>query len=510
MLNTFFKGNSWHKHKFIVDQNSRNQSGLIDHICKSYSSSSTQLPNYLYQYSVVSSFINDRKIQVNDSLVLSIHPEELQDKVDSVFPLFFRNTSKIKIPNKVVAVLTSYTPDALLCQVHQNKAVAIEWCLLFLSKLNGTHFVMQEKRYGPEAEGWKALHSDILIDEFPFAFNTYKKIVEALKYPSKKGPILECDSKYLAGHKCYYYRLGTWYQNRGIVPYQLLTKEGKDLHKRNSYKAIGRSLENPICKNLLNFYPHIELPTLEEVGAEGRRLVKAKFITKKGKLLSTYNKHSRDYFKDADQRSFIEDSIELFEYLTSNGLLIPQESGEKSGGRVVDSFTLMPSWIRNMCKINGQRICEIDYSALHPNIAMTLYGGKIEFITHSDIAEASGLPLSDVKQEHLSFFNKTWTQMMQSPLYEFYWTKEREMMENLCEEKNEKNTKRSDVHKTTSKKLFKKEVEIMTEVIIELNKEQIYVGYVYDALFCQPDQKQRVQEVMNEVVLRHGVKTRAK
>ena len=39
-------------------------------------------------------------------------------------------------------------------------------------------------------------------------------------------------------------------------------------------------------------------------------------------------------------------------------------------------------------------------------------------------------------------------------------------------------------HKATSRTLFKLEVKIMTEVIVLLNQEGIYVGYVYDALLC--------------------------
>jgi hypothetical protein len=50
----------------------------------------------------------------------------------------------------------------------------------------------------------------------------------------------------------------------------------------------------------------------------------------------------------------------------------------------------------------------------------------------------------------------------------------------------------------------------MTHVIQELSKEGIRVGYVYDALLCAPKDVHRIKEVMDYVVLRHGVKTSAK
>lgn len=56
-------------------------------------------------------------------------------------------------------------------------------------------------------------------------------------------------------------------------------------------------------------------------------------------------------------------------------------------------------------------------------------------------------------------------------------------------------------YKKTSERLFKKEVEIMTEVIRRLNVEGIYVGYVYDALFTTKKHAERVKEVMDKVTI---------
>ena len=80
------------------------------------------------------------------------------------------------------------------------------------------------------------------------------------------------------------------------------------------------------------------------------------------------------------------------------------------------------------------------------------------------------------------------------------------MMKNIINEKYENRYK----HRITSRRMFKKEVEIMADVITQLNKEGIKVLYIYDALACLPNHSERVNQVLDETVLKHGVKTRAK
>ncbi len=93
--------------------------------------------------------------------------------------------------------------------------------------------------------------------------------------------------------------------------------------------------------------------------------------------------------------------------------------------------------------------------------------------------------------------------MKESPIWAFYKAHLPEMIKAIEKEKLSSEFK----HRITSRKLFKKEVAIMTEVIIRLNLQGIYVGYVYDALICHPKDAKMVAHVMNEVVLELGVKT---
>ena len=132
---------------------------------------------------------------------------------------------------------------------------------------------------------------------------------------------------------------------------------------------------------------------------------------------------------------------------------------------------------------------------------MHLYNGKHEFLTHEEIAKITGIDLKDVKIEHLSFFNKNWYSMMESPLFGYYSKHEPDMLQQIYNDKKEHG------YKITSKKMFKLEVEIMTEVIKYLNSVGVSVLYVYDALMCEEKDETLVVETMNRIVLEHGVKT---
>lgn len=221
-------------------------------------------------------------------------------------------------------------------------------------------------------------------------------------------------------------------------------------------------------------------------------------------MITMRNKHKNDYWNDWQNRSFVEDNIKLFEFLTGRGFMIPSAGGVESGGRVVDSFSLMPAWIREQITIDGKKLAECDYTALHPNIAIKLYQGKESYITHQKVAEKAAIDVKMVKVEHLAFFNKKWVEMKKSPLYKYYSQHEPLMLERICKDKA------ANGYKVTSHKMFKIEVDIMTDVITSLNAKGIQVLYVYDALVCEEQDKAVVIEAMNRIVLEHGVKTSVK
>lgn len=459
----------------------------------------------------LSPFINDvviyDDITDKESIDITSDTECFDDNITThicaQFPLFCINRNIIKIPSKIEYVLRKYTSKKLLREIHPDIDVAVELCLMFTTQLTSTYFEWIDN---PEKEGWKSLHAEYLREFLSLDPMTYRKVITALEQASSKGAIIECDYDSIKGVKSYNYRFTEAYIGKGIVSYHLKTKEAQGLLNKHFIRISGKSQSNPIVQNLIQFYESVSLPTIDQIWEEGDRLRKLNYKTKKGKLLKKLGHHSRSSFKDPREYSFIEDSIKIFNYLTEDGLMYPDVGSEKSGGRIVDSFTLMPSWIRQMIKIKGEKMAEVDYSCLHPNIAIGLYGGTKGYLTHGDIALEMNIDVSIIKVEHLSFFNKNDWQMRKSPLHEYYKKYEPNMLRNIMNEKYSSEFN----HKITSRRLFAKEVEIMTKVVEVLNKEFIYVGYVYDALFCHPQDAIRVKEVMDEAILKQGIKTSAK
>jgi hypothetical protein len=165
----------------------------------------------------------------------------------------------------------------------------------------------------------------------------------------------------------------------------------------------------------------------------------------------------------------------------------------------------MPSWMREYLTIHGETLAECDFKAFHPNIIMSLYGGKKTFITHSAVADEIGgvSDLPKFKKSHLAFFNCTPSQMENAhgDLWDYYKREESTMMNNLLSDKDNSD------YKITSKKMFEKEVEIMSAIIQKLNDQGIFVLYVYDALLCQERHVETVVKTMNETTIEHGVYT---
>jgi len=452
---------------------------------------------------VLNNTVSKDKETLDIPRVTAYNDDNITTDISAQLALFVINKNRIKIPSKVEYVIRKYVSRKLLKEIHKDVEVAIELCLLFCTNLNSTYFNIKN---GSKPDGWKSLRAKYLRDFLSLNPMTYKKVIMALEEPLKRGAILECDYKPIKGKKNHFYRLTPAYLGKGIVSYDLKTKEAMSLLNKQYYRVLGEALKNPICENLIQFYQDITLPSIDQINKEADRLIKRGYTTKKSKKLARLNKHGRATFKNPERLSFVEDAIEIFEYLTDNGLLIPTVGGEASGGRVVDSFTLMPSWIRNMVKINGEFSIESDYTCLHPNISIARYDGTTSNLTHDDLGLELDIDVKTIKNEHLSFFNKEVWQMKQSPLYPYYLKNEPRMLQNIIEEKHISKFK----HKITSRRLFAKEVEVMTDVIQQLNKEGVYVGYVYDALFFHPDYAERVKEVMNTVIQQHGIKTVAK
>lgn len=410
--------------------------------------------------------------------------------------LRFPNVNSILIPKKAQHNLRKHC-KVILRTVDSDIDIAVEKCLVFLSNLASTYYTDSK---------WKPLNAMLLHQQTKNADNTYiyTKIIDVLTTGTSKGAFIEVDNSYEVGLESKKFRLTDTYLKAGLIEY--IIKDAGIINTRNKiyYQQLCHAMTNPICANLIAMYPKIDLPTSEELLAIGRKLVKDGRTTKKGKILTMRNKHLNEYWKDADNRSFVEDNIKLCEFLTGRGFMIPSAGGVSNGGRVVDSFTLLPSWIREQITIEGKKLPECDIVCLHPNLAVKLYDGSASYLTHQMVAERTGIDLKDVKIEHLSFFNKKWDDIRRSQLFDYYSTNEPDMLARIYHDKNEHG------HKITSQKMFAVEVDIMSAVIRDLNAKGVYVLYVYDALMCEEKDRELVAETMNRIILEHGVKTRVK
>lgn len=423
------------------------------------------------------------------------------------FPHFISDVPYIVIPPKLKRHLQRNIPLPLLRKVDKDKDTAIEKCLIIASNLTSTIFTNNK---------WKSLSSTSLNKQIKRGNDNtflYKYALDVLKYSTTTTkPVIEVKTnsagieQYQEGSYCKKYAFLSDYNNTGVVNYELKNKDCIEKRKKLQCENYSKVINNPIGINLINLYSHIKLPSQELILNEAKKLVRNKHRSKKGKLLTFLNHRKKEDYSNYKERSFVEDNYAKFKYLTNVRLIDPKIKTEKAGGRVYDSLNLMPSWIRNLITIDGEPIVEIDFKALHPNIAMTIYGGNMKYITHQEIAQESGLDLAEVKIEHLSFFNRVVPQMKQSVLYNFYIEREPALIQNIINDKYTSEHK----HRITSKKLFAKEVEIMTNCIIKLNKKGILVGYVFDALFCKEKDAEIVKEVMNNEALNNGVFTTAK
>ncbi|GIZ07906.1 hypothetical protein [Flavobacterium sp. UMI-01] len=482
-----------------------NQSANLYSNLTSSSNSNSTISNFIY---VTGNNTTNNNVE---NLVKTGHTEVIktdnETDFNSSFPLFFfQNIDTIYIPKKAKRHLEKNVPNAYLKAIDNDRTIAIEKCIVLLSSLSST--IYSEKR-------WKELSSTIMDTQTKKGNNNtriYPKIFNVLKYNTNTTEgIVQVKTNslgnetYQEGVSCKSYSLTDTFYNAGLTEYTIKDNDILQKRKKYFYTQLQKAQQNTIASNLIALYARIDLPTKYELLSEAKRLVKNNHKNKKGKTLTFLNKHPKSYFKNTDSRSFVEDNIKLFEFLTKRGYMIPQAKDKKAGGRVVDSFTLMPSWIRNTVKIDGESIVEVDYKALHPNIAMSIYGGSKKFLTHELVAEESGIAKNEVKIEHLSFFNKTPREMKHSKLYKYYESSEPQMLKAIEQEKWNSTIK----HKITSMMFFTKEVEIMTECIKQLNKSGIYVGYVYDALFCKKSEAEIVKTIMDKVVLQCNVFTTA-
>jgi hypothetical protein len=419
-------------------------------------------------------------------------------------PKFLIDYAKIKIPKGVRRTIEREIPKALLDKISLDRNKSIELCLLVASFLMPSLY----------KDEWITLSSKKL-DELTKTNkdNTwiYTHILNVLKYSSERVKpiiIVKTDSQgkeiYRINHKSKQFKLNDCFHGKGFEVYTIKNEPLLIVKKQEHLIKLNNALQNIIGNNLIQLCSRITLPTNKEIIAHAKRLIKEGYRTKKGKVLKFLNNRKREKIKDYKNISFVEMGITKFHFLIDEGFKIPIPSFKKAGGRVYDAFNTMNSWIRSLIKIDGEETIEKDFKALHPNLIMAIYGGKIKYITHEKIAQTLNVDVKMIKIEHLAFFNQHPEQMKKSIVYNYYKEHEPKMLEKVIKDKYKYG------HEITSSKLFTLEVKIMSEAIQILNEKDIVLGYTFDALFCKKSVGDLVEKTMNEVAILNNVFTVAK
>ena len=413
-------------------------------------------------------------------------------------PLVEKEGDVIKIPSKVEAKL-KYITKTELKTIHSDEQTAKELILVILSNFKETFVLSQQNdAKEPVKAGFKVLNWEVLAKQVRLTSkpSPYAKILKLLIAYG----IIEKGRNYSVGNRSNEYRLTDKYFGKGIVSYEF---KSKVLRARNS-KMVEDNLRNvlksEIGYNELMNRERLTFPTNEEALEYLKGLAKKGATNKRGKKIIHLNKRSKEAFTD-DNCVFVEDYVTILNYLRE--MVIPIVTGTNGGGRVITSFNFLPSLLRPLVKFDGEELKEKDYSTLHPNIIQFIHGGSNKnAITHDKVAAYLNIERHIAKIEHLSFFNKKWELMFESPLYKYYIENEPKMMENIYESKKEHG------YKSTSRDCFYFETELMKSVIKEAKKEYINVVYCFDAIYTTEGSQERLGEIMNKQAELFGLLTK--
>jgi len=436
---------------------------------------------------------------VNNAISMGFNFEKWDDFFSS-FPTHLENTiDTIFVPKKVKRYLEKSVSRNELKAIDTNHKIAIEKLLLILSNFKTYETSKNQKNRFKKISHQviqtlvRRKRSNTCYSSFAIKLLEKHNIIEVKK--NKYG-----SDDFQAGSHNRSMRLTEEFFKCRYVEYQLQSKEAI-ANRISSMVLMSDAVDfsNPIIQNLFNLYVRISLPTLEQIHIRAKELIGNGYQSK-GKKLVYLNNRKKDDLRESHR--FVEEHIRIFLYLEKM-YRIPLESKSNPNGRVYCFLALMPKWIREMAKIDGEEVEECDFKCLHPNLIMSIYGGDSKYITHKKTSELANIDLDKVKKEHLAFFNRHENDMMKSPLWDFYHKHEPKMMIKLCNDKKSK----SPWYKITSARLLTLEVELMKKIITKLNSEEIYVVYVFDALYVKKSVAARVREVMNQTAIEMGIYT---
>jgi len=283
-----------------------------------------------------------------------------------------------------------------------------------------------------------------------------------------------------------------------IKKYKITDNRVKEFYRKSMYRMLAAAEKNYIARRTLLAYMYVDLPSEAKVKNRAFYLVKNK-IEKGGKI---YRARYKDNYKKNTYR-FVDKDIKRYKFYVEPSYIIPNIS--EKVGRVYHTFNMIPSWIRELLNIEGEQMVEVDFAALHPNIAVSLFHGfnSPRHINHQEIADYLNTTKAEVKEGHLRYFNEPVKKMNLNPVDKFYEDKFPSMIDGIKKIK-EKN------YRAITYKLFNLETKIMEECMRRFEKEQIVALYIFDAFGVAESKVERTKQIMNEVAEMYNVLTIAK
>ena len=399
---------------------------------------------------------------------------------------FLQNPTKCHYPYYLEKHLKTANEKELKL-ISRDVKQAKELILLFSSNLVSTQYDFLSGK----GHKIKNLNGKILLK---LCGKNYKRIIDYMK----KHELIRTDNRYIVGEKSKSY----WFT-------EIVLKSKVKEHTLkfdtiiNRRQEINEKFEKAIAKNVIanisveKVFPQLELPSINQVEAILKRYADSKYETPKGKKYKNPSNKKRQRLLEGSEVIYTDDLMKIYKYLTKDGI-IQFSIGNEGCPRPVFSITLMPKAIRNEITMNGQKLVELDFTALHPNIANCLYGENKSMISHQDMADYLKFPLLKAKKYNLSYFNYEEKYFLNSKASNYYKANHPVLYNELLR------IKQIDPMIITHS-LFQKEVELMEKIYVKLDKRGIIPVYVYDAVLVIEKHVDETRQIMNSVAKQMGI-----
>jgi hypothetical protein len=350
-----------------------------------------------------------------------------------VYGKYYVDPTLIMIPRSSKRIVDRMSKKKLKT-IHRDSKIAKEKILIFLSEFYQAHLMFLKDKLEYETVD---IHSDVIKK----IFGTRKyKIALELMYNC--GLLVKPENKsYKVGGFSTPYLLDNDMIYKPFVKYLIMSEALRKKHLKLAAAQIRLVMSNPIARSSVHTSVNITYPTTAELRVHANKLIDDGWSNKGKKLAfekdrKKNDKHIQELIAQGISKEklpkyyYVEKGVSLYNSLVENRLMLPKIGGYKSGGRVTTAFTLMPKWIRMALKIDNSSIVGVDFSALHPNIALAKWGDGTT-ITHAKVAEYLRIPIHTAKIEHLKFFNTTVSGMEKMKIHTYYKEKQPEMLEKI-------------------------------------------------------------------------------